>query len=225
MLKSLLPYISSILDALLPRRCVGCSTYDTWICTPCIQSALHITHISTNPEWRRYSGIEKITTLGPYGNPLWRTAIQKLKFTKIHSIADSVGKELAACIGHDFSYSKDSLVIIPVPMHPKRKKERGFNQSQLISAAIQKNLGGIVIESAAIRISHSQSQTTFSHTERQSRMQGLFAASHEASRVTGKIVLLVDDVITTGATAAEVGHVLLGYAPQSIHLIAVAHGS
>jgi ComF family protein len=98
-------------------------------------------------------------------------------------------------------------VIVPVPLHPARQRERGFNQAELIAHRIGKGLGIPVSASLIARFRQTPTQTRLSRAERASNVAGAFRTGKPAA-IAGKAVLLVDDVCTTGATLNECAKVL-----------------
>jgi ComF family protein len=85
--------------------------------------------------------------------------------------------------------------VVPVPLHPSRRRERGFNQARDLA----RHLGLPVVEALA-RIRRTPPQTELSAAERRKNLDGAFATTRHARRLAGAIVILVDDVSTTGAT-------------------------
>ena len=88
----------------------------------------------------------------------------------------------------------------PVPVHPSRLRERGYNQAALLARAVCGHTGLVLWEEALARTRHGASQITRSREERLTALAGTFVA--DGAQVAGKRVLLIDDVLTTGATAA-----------------------
>lgn len=97
--------------------------------------------------------------------------------------------------------------IVPVPLHIKRLRARGYNQSLLLARAASKELGVEVYASALKRTRHTRPQIELKHEDRRRNVRGAFT-THGARALSGKNVLLVDDVYTTGATIAECSRVL-----------------
>ena len=93
-------------------------------------------------------------------------------------------------------------IIMPVPLHPKRERQRGFNQSRIIARELGKLKGIDVAEKILIRIKNVPPQTLLEAEEREKNVAGAFRVVTN-ERIEGKIVLLVDDVYTTGATIRE----------------------
>lgn len=97
--------------------------------------------------------------------------------------------------------------LVPVPLHPRRERERGFNQALEIARGINSVLGIEICDRAIIRIRNNDSQTGKTTAGRHENVHGIFAL-HQPWQVAGRHVLLVDDVITTGATVGSCMQVL-----------------
>ena len=95
--------------------------------------------------------------------------------------------------------------IVPVPLHTRRLRERGYNQSALLAKELSALTGIPVREDLLKRVTDSKSQTQLTPAERKKNMRGAFAASGDAS---GKSLLLLDDVLTTGCTVLACAHAL-----------------
>lgn len=99
-------------------------------------------------------------------------------------------------------------LIIPVPLHPSRQASRGYNQSMIIAETLGKELGIPASDSILHRSRKTESQTNKTRTERAANMEGAFALT-DPSALAGKHILIVDDVLTTGATIEACANVLL----------------
>ena len=111
--------------------------------------------------------------------------------------------------------------LIPVPLHPRKQAQRGYNQA-LVMAQEVSNLTHIPILDCTIRIRNTPQQSRFSRIERYANIQGAFQATAQASGISGKRILLIDDMMTTGATLVEVARALVAYKPVSIQGIVVS---
>lgn len=112
-------------------------------------------------------------------------------------------------------------VIVPVPLHPLRQLQRGYNQSEVIARRLGK-LAGRPMRRAARRVKHTEAQTRMqSRTARLENLKDAFALA-DGRAIAGKIVVVVDDVRTTGATLRCVGRCLRAARPMELHAVVVA---
>jgi len=115
-------------------------------------------------------------------------------------------------------------VVVPIPLHWTRRWQRGFNQSEILAACLAKQLGKPCATKALHRVRRTEMQTTqSSSTARRENVKHAFA-TRRGGDWRGKAVLLVDDVLTTGATANEAARALAVHRPRSIHVAVLAHG-
>jgi ComF family protein len=112
-------------------------------------------------------------------------------------------------------------VLVPVPLHPRRRRERGFNQSALLASALGEPLGLKVSEDALARREDTPPQTGLSAAGRRANVAGAFVVRRRAA-VSGRIVVLVDDVLTTGATARECARALAAAGAREVRLVTAA---
>jgi ComF family protein len=111
--------------------------------------------------------------------------------------------------------------IIPVPLHKFKRLERGYNQSYYISKGLSKRLDLKLNNRILERIRYTKSQTKLNMSERQENMKGAFFVINK-KQIIGKNILLVDDVITTGATVSECGKVLLEAGAAKVYSASIA---
>jgi len=143
-----------------------------------------------------------------------------LKYRGKRKTAVFLGTEFAAEL-HTISWISTVDLIIPIPLHAKKERARGFNQSFVTAAAMGKYLQIPVAEKGLLRVRHTESQTQKTRLERLENLSGAFQPNTE---IKGKHVLLVDDVLTSGATleAAAVTVLEAGASGVSFATIAVA---
>lgn len=165
--------------------------------------------------------------LGVYDGPL-RSAVHALKYDGKLRVARILGKALyryftASRLKHTVD------VIVPVPLHPVRLRQRGFNQSILLIRGWNKwlardeegGVGQVIRMEALRRIRNTRPQMSLGRKERQTNIIGAFDV-HPRVSVEGQRVLLVDDVLTTGATVAECATVLLKAGAAKVDVLTVA---
>ena len=111
--------------------------------------------------------------------------------------------------------------IIPVPLHWKRQKKRGFNQAQVMAKRLGRLKGVRVVEKRLIRVKNVPPQTSLQGAERAGNVRGAFRV-RKGEDLRGKIVLLVDDVYTTGSTLFECSRVLKEAGVKDVRAVTVA---
>ena len=111
--------------------------------------------------------------------------------------------------------------IIPIPLSLTRLREREFNQAQIIAAKISESLQIPLLNNALKRVRHSRPQAELSREERLNNLKGAFAANNKEI-INGKNILLIDDVLTTGATASEASRVLKEAGANSVFVFTAA---
>ena len=147
-------------------------------------------------------GYEGAYSYGFYDGPL-RHLIQLFKFEGVPSLAHPLGRYLVRAVPRDRTFD----VVVPMPLHWFRRWRRGFNQSELLAREVARRLGLPLSTRALGRQRHAAPQSGLSSAARRRNVAGLFAVSDRKS-IEGRRVLLVDDVLTTGATAQAAAHAL-----------------
>jgi ComF family protein len=162
---------------------------------------------------------------GSYDGGL-RELVHLLKYNGVRPAANVLGRMLAEVIASlEPAFEQDIVMVIPVPLFKTRRRQRGFNQAELIARAAVKvypvrdrlHLGADILQRK--RDTHSQIGLT-SH-QRRENLRGAFAVTR-AAEVTGREVLLVDDVYTTGTTASECARVLRRAGASQVWVATVA---
>lgn len=145
-----------------------------------------------------------------------REAIHKLKYGKRPDLGAPLGELLrVGCLDLDLG-SVD--VVVPVPLHPVRLAERGYNQSALVARALARDLKVPMNTSCLARTSNTKAQAKLAKSERAANVKGRFVARE----VSGKSVLVVDDVVTTGATSEACTRALLDAGARRVRCVAIA---
>jgi ComF family protein len=138
-----------------------------------------------------------------------RELIHLLKYGGVRPAANVLGRMLAEAIGGmEADFPPEGVTVIPVPLHRKRFRQRGFNQAELIARAAMKNTRPDRLRPAALaRTRETESQIGLTSHQRRANLRGAFAVA-ELEAVKGREVLVVDDVYTTGSTVSECARVL-----------------
>lgn len=168
-----------------------------------------------------------------YHDPLAKQMVWEIKYRGNSKIADLagylIGKKLIEKLFQDTQmWNRSEVIIIPIPISKKRLKQRGYSQTELLAKAVVKNLpeNFSYQPDILIKTKDTPSQTSLGNrSQRLSNLSGAFSLKDSAAEETirGKNIVLIDDVITTGATLEEVCGVLLDAGAKSVTAFAIAH--
>ncbi len=155
-----------------------------------------------------------------------RGLIHQLKYEQVRSAVGPLGHMLAQAISKlDTVWTQSSIVIVPVPLHPRRLRQRGFNQTKLTVQEAMKlsdrNARMVLRADVLERRRETQPQTGLTRNQRRENIRGAFAVVRP-DEIAGQEVLLVDDVYTTGTTVSECARVLLRAGASKIYVATVA---
>lgn len=215
-----------VADLIYPRRCGGCGRFGQFFCAAC-RSAL--TPAGPHCACRRAIAPGGSCPACPAGSALaiysafhfegpLRRAILALKYHGQTVLAAPLGAELSAFwLGLGQGVPD---VIVPVPLHPSRRRRRGFNQAELLARPLARDLGR-PIEPAIRRIRTGPAQARLGAAARRSNVQGAFGPGPVP--VAGRSALLVDDVTTTGATLAAAAAALRAAGAREVAALTLAH--
>ncbi len=165
----------------------------------------------------------KAVAYGSYDGGL-RELIHLLKYEQVRPAAAFLGRFLAeAASGLESSWTERPPVVIPVPLHPRKLRQRGFNQSELIAQKfIQFASGKMTLHLRVLqRRRETESQIGLTRHQRRENIRGAFIVSR-AHEIAGREILLVDDVFTTGTTVSECARVLLRAGASKVFVATVA---
>ena len=146
-----------------------------------------------------------------------REAIHRFKYGNMRALAVPLG-DLLVDVWR--SVSRGVEVLVPVPLHRRRLRERGYNQSRLLALRLSTSVGVPVVDDALRRIRYTASQTRLGMHERHENVVNAFSCVSD--RLQGKRVALVDDVCTTGATLEACGAALRAGGVASVWAVTVA---
>lgn len=216
-------------EIVYPRRCAGCGARGSWACELC-RKDLEL----FDPPWCAGcgvplrlggcrcgdlpSGVIGARAVGPFAGWL-RGAIVALKYD---DEADRAA-HLAALMAERIADLAPRALLVPVPLHPSRERQRGYNQSALIADGVAAALGWERIDPLR-RSRATGQQAKLGAAARQSNVAGAFvlATEFDPVRLAGETVVLVDDVLTTGATVGECAGVLASIGPGRICVATLA---
>jgi len=149
-----------------------------------------------------------------------RRVVHQFKYGHQMHLQHLVGQWLQAALDDERLRGRQFDVIVPVPLHSARQRERGFNQAALLALLLGERIAAPV-EPVLERIRYTTTQTAFDRSERMENLRGAFRLRRKMD-VRGLRVLLVDDVLTTGATLSECARILKKSGSASIHAATAA---
>lgn len=210
-----------LINAIFPSECVGCKKADTPLCEDCIENV------------PRAGKTEHsfISAIFDYRNPVIRSAIWKFKYKNSRTFAKIFAPylydEIIGALGNElFISGGENIVLVPVPLHKKRLRERGYNQSELLVREILKlDSAHIFSYEPTLLVRTRETKPQAKSEKRNARiknLQGAFASGGQAD-IRGQIVILIDDVTTTGATLNEAKRAFRVLHPRKVLAFAVAH--
>jgi len=219
----------AVLNLVFPPRCVGCDRGGDWLCRECIAGFEYVqppvcslcgrpltrgSHC--NPCSSRASPLLGIRAVAYLAGTL-RQAIHRFKYKGTQVLAPHFAELLAQTWRRA---PADTSVIVPVPLHPERLRQRGYNQSALLGRELGKRIGLPVLEGSLLRLRSTRPQVGLGTEERRRNVQGAFGCRDD--RVANEDVLLVDDVCTTGATLGACAQALLDQGAGSAWALVLA---
>ncbi len=221
-LRSLYPSLCGACDLPLRKRiglcdlCLHSCTAIHNACPTCAHPIAGTTAIHCKRCTERPPIETSCTAAFEYGGQI-AVALKQLKFLGRNDIA----KSLAPLLLPSFQLSAQRCdLALPIPLHRKRLRQRGFNQSQRLLLPLAKSCDLPVSRNALSRVRHTLPQARLSASKRASNLQNAFVAN--APKVTGKRVLLLDDIRTTGQTLRQATCALLRAGASEVHCFVVA---
>jgi ComF family protein len=218
------------ISLLFPRLCYGCGNHlmrnEALICTECY-ILIPRTNYHMKPDnpvaqlfWGR-SLIEKAAAFSFYTkDSRIRKLIHQLKYKGIKEIGSELGRIYANSLKSS-GFLEEIDLIIPVPLHPSKKRQRGFNQSDFISRGISETTGIPMDSDLLVRKIVTKTQTSKSRYDRWTNVQDIFRVTDQG-RLKDMHILLVDDVITTGSTIEACANEILKAEDVKVSVLALA---
>jgi ComF family protein len=206
----------SFLHLLFPHLCAGCGSDSldatNLLCLRCL-AALPETNFEihqNNPLEKKFWGRIPLTAAAAHfyftRESLAQQLIHQFKYRGNKDLGLQLGKMMGHSLNQSYRFRPDALV--PLPLYPARERRRGFNQSEVLCRGIAEELQLPVLNNVIARPHHTETQTRKGRIERWKNIEGKFILT-DPSSIVGKHLLLIDDVITTGATLESCGTELL----------------
>jgi ComF family protein len=212
----------TILSVIFPEHCIACNKEGNALCAICERT------IITKPVALSSS----TAALFDYGHPLVKKAIWALKYDRRLALGRFFGvalyREFFKHLAHQPIKSRETMLLIPVPSSKGTLRERGSNHAEVVAAAIAEEAvrdGVSFVTDSAILIKEKDTPRQVEASSREARLTNLRGAFvvENGERINGKTIILIDDVITTGATLREARSALRPFHPKRILAIAIAH--
>jgi competence protein ComFC len=150
-----------------------------------------------------------------------KDVILLLKYRKIRPLGAFLGSRVYEAVKKDEDLWRGVDLIVPVPLHKARRRERGFNQSERIGREIARRAGIVFDPDVLVKVRGTPPQTSLEHKARADNVRGVYALGKKKD-VAGKKLLLVDDVFTTGSTLGECARTLREAGAADVRAVTVA---
>lgn len=220
-MQKLVALFTKILDLVFPRQCLACGTPHTLLCVKCLAKIP-----SAPPAEHPF-----IRAVFDYHHPFIKDAVWRFKYKNARGFAEvfaeKMYEEMIGDLGDGLCASlSETFLLVPIPLHKKRLLERGYNQSELLARAIiardQINMFELAPDLLVRTRATPPQARSEQRTVRLNNLRGAFACT-DPTRVRGRIIILIDDVTTTGATLEEARHALATAKSRKVWAFTVAH--
>ena len=197
------------------------------ICMDCLQKLPYTSFESMkeNPTeklfWGRISTSFACSIFYFEKDNILQNIIHQIKYKNEKKLGIFMGKLMGLKI-NDLIKAHNIDFMIPMPIHPKKEKKRGYNQAALLCVGINSIIKLDYIENAIVKIQHTETQTKKSRIERWRNVEQVFNVPNP-QMILGKNILIIDDVITTGASTEACGQILLEHGANSISICGLSH--
>lgn len=211
---------AGMIDLVYPPRCPLCDSFVDKNDVPCeaCSASLHPLDGDANFPHLSVHHLDRCVSCFAYEGRL-KDALHGFKYSERLDLLRYLGEALCERI---LSVGNVDAVI-PIPMHPKKLRTRGFNQAALLASFVGKRIGVAIDLSLLMRVCDGSPQVGLERGDRLMNIRGVFSVSNgSADALRGKSILLVDDVVTTGATLNECARVLKGSGASGVTAATVA---
>lgn len=222
--------LTNIFDFFLPRICPCCksrlSVSEECICSRCFNNIKiaedKLLKVEYERDFKSKSYISDFTSAFVFEKDKeLQTLVHELKYNKRFLNGVFLGKQIAG-LRKELIQNWNIDLIIPIPLHKLKLAERGYNQAYYISQGLSKKLNIPLNKTIIKRKKFTKTQTKLTRKEREENLTGAFKLSGRSKILDTKNVLIIDDVITTGATTNECAKVLLSAGVKKVYAASVA---
>ena len=224
-------YANDFVHLFYPHVCIGCGsdvieTAQT-LCAQCF-AALPVTDYflyANNPVEHLFAGRIIVQSAGSAfyftKKSLLQNVLHEIKYKGNKEAGLFVGKQMGIALQQSNRF-EDIDMIVPMPLNSKRLQQRGYNQATLLAKGISSIIQKPVHEHIVFRRMNTETQTGKNRADRWQNMQAVFAVKQKEA-IEGKHVLLVDDIITTGATLEACGEIILSIPDTKLSIATAAY--
>lgn len=218
------PSLSFVWNLLYPSRCAACGHSGEWLCSVCLEQCIphgfpccsrcgsRILGLTCTTCERYIRHLDELCAAYSYSGPV-RDLVHRFKYDGMSAAAGWMAERMPV------AWLPRDAVFVPVPLHPARKRERGYNQSELLARALGKRTGHPVVP-ALKRVRHTAPQAHMGAAGRWANIKGAFEPRRKLD--SGSAVVLIDDVCTTGATMEECAKVMSGIGAERVAALVFA---
>lgn len=214
-----------LLNLLFPPRCAHCQKEGEFLCKPCLKTlkkeAVHPKKISFTEGHLD----QLIYAVNYHRNPVIQSVIRQFKYQFHPQLAEGLAKLMDPCLEPLGSKQDQPLSLIPIPLHPQRQRQRGFNPAQSLAQALaKKHPHFLCVKPLLERVKDTPQQAKLNREERLENLKGAFRLRPgvELTSFKEEIFFLVDDVYTTGATLESAAEVLKQAGFQNVYGLVIA---
>ena len=209
-------YLNQIWDIIFPKKCISCKKEGGYLCEDCL-SLVEINPyqycLCENLEKKekcadcKNKNLDKILSAASFSNKIVKEAIHKVKYGYIKEMAQPLALLILTHL-HLINIEIDrSFAIIPIPLSHKKKRKRGFNQSEEMGKVISEATGIPLLSDILVKTKETKPQMELKRAERLKNIKDCFEIKNK-EKIENKTILLLDDVYTTGSTMEECARIL-----------------
>ena len=226
---------SFILDLIFPIRCLACAKEGDWLCPGCFEKIKFQESQSCPvcrkerkggrlcPACQKKKSIDGLLIACHYQDKIVQNIIHLLKYKYVRGLKPLFGRLLAEFIKRNDLGPFENYFILPIPLHKKRERFRGFNQAEIIAEELAKILKIPVRENVLRRQRHTSAQAKLKARQRAENIKNAFILASKLEK-TEKSAILIDDVYTTGSTMNEAAKVLKKGGVKEVIGLVIARG-
>lgn len=210
-----------LLNLLFPIHCLGCSREDIWLCSDCFR---RLEFLAVDKKFSlNIPHLDQLFIAGDYDDPLLAELIKKFKYNFIAPLGNVLADFL-------ISFWRELLrvnslaapdFVIPIPLSKKRERWRGFNQAKILAEKFAV-IHDLKLNDTLKRFKHNHPQASLPENKRLDNIKDVFR--YDGEKLTGQNILLIDDVVTTGATLNEAAKVLKLAGAEKVYGLVLAKG-